>query len=99
MHEQIQVFECEDRYEVDKIISLFSLQKDNSYFILNIARIISNEVIIKLKDNSCHSIVMKNQENAIKFNDFFREILKGEKIVKHIKRDDVNKENINFIYV
>lgn len=42
---------------------------------------------------------MKNQENAIKFNDFFREILKGEKNVKYIKREDVNKENINFIYV
>ncbi len=85
MNEKIEVFENEDSYEDDKIIGFFYLQNDGSQFVLDINNINNNEIIIKLKDNSCHVAVMKDYKNAIKINNFFKEILIGKKTVKKIE--------------
>ncbi len=58
---------CEDDYEADKLSSMFTLQKDNSLFVIGIVKTIGNEVIVNLKDGSHHSISFKDTDNALKF--------------------------------
>lgn len=79
---------CLDKYEKEKLISLFSIQKDDSVFVMDVENLIDNEVIIKLKDKSCHSITLKNKENA---NSLFMLI----KELKNGKRRFISIENLN----
>ncbi len=67
-------FICEDDYEADKLSSMFTLQKDNSLFVMGIVKTIGNEVIVNLKDGSHHSISFKDTDNAIKFEKMFIEL-------------------------
>ena len=68
-------FICQDSYEAEKLTSIFALQKDNSLFISNIVRIIDNEVVVKLKDGSHHSILFKDDINSYKLEQFFKDLL------------------------
>jgi hypothetical protein len=68
-------FICQDSYEAEKLISIFALQKDNTLFVSNIVRIIDNEVVVKLKDGSHHSIMFKDKINSYKLEQFFNELL------------------------
>jgi hypothetical protein len=67
-------FICQDDYEAQKLASVFALQKDNSVFINEITKVIENEVIVKLKDGSHHSIIFKDNYNALMLNKLFSEI-------------------------
>ena len=67
-------FICEDDYEADKLFSMFTLQKDNSLFVMGIVKTIGNEVIVNLKDGSHHSISFKDTDNALKFEKMFMEL-------------------------
>ena len=68
-------FICQDSYEAEKLTSIFALQKDNTLFISDIVRIIDNEVVVKLKDGSHHSILFKDDINSYKLEQFFKELL------------------------
>src|SRR3954452_16668942 len=68
-------FICQDNYEAEKLASVFALQKDNSLFINEITKVIENEVIVKLKDGSHHSIAFKDNYNALLLKKMFSEIL------------------------
>jgi hypothetical protein len=67
-------FICEDDYEADKLSSMFTLQKDNSLFVMGIVKTIGKEVIVNLKDGSHHSISFKDTDNALKFEKMFMEL-------------------------
>ncbi len=67
-------FICEDDYEADKLSSMFTLQKDNSLFVIGIVKTIGNEVIVNLKDGSHHSISFKDTDNALKFEKMFMKL-------------------------
>lgn len=79
---------CSDKYEREKLSSLFSIQKDDSVFVMDVENLIDNEIIIKLKDKSCHSITLKNKDNA---NSLFLLI----KEIKNGKRRFVSLENLS----
>ena len=68
-------FICQDSYEAEKLTSIFALQKDATLFVSNIVRIIDNEVVVRLKDGSHHSIMFKDEINACKLEQFFKELL------------------------
>jgi len=78
---------CFDKYEKEKLTSLFSIQKDDSIFVMDVENLIDNEIIIKLKDKSCHSITLKNKDNA---NSLFMLI----KEIKNCKRRFISIENV-----
>ena len=67
-------FICEDDYEAGKLSSMFTLQKDNSLFVIGIVKTIGNEAIVKLKDGSHHSISFKDTENALEFEKMLMEL-------------------------
>jgi hypothetical protein len=68
-------FICEDNYEAEKLSSIFTLQKDGSLYVIEIVKVIENEVIIKLKDGSHHSIILKDPENALRLKKIISHIL------------------------
>lgn len=79
---------CSDKYEREKLTSLFSIQKDDSVFVMDVENLIDNEIITKLKDKSCHSITLKNKDNA---NSLFLLI----KEIKNGKRRFISLENLS----
>jgi len=66
---------CQDSYEAEKLSSIFTPQKDNSLFVSNIVKTIDNEVVVKLKDGSHHSIMFRDEINSHKLEQFFEELL------------------------
>jgi hypothetical protein len=79
---------CSDKYEKAKLTSLFSIQKDDSVFEMDVENLIENEIIIKLKDKSCHSITLKNNDIANTLSILMKEIKSG-------KRRFIFLENLN----
>jgi hypothetical protein len=67
-------FICEDNYEAEKLSSIFTLQKDGSLYVIEIVKVIENEIIVKLKDGSYHSILLKDSENALNLIKIFSQI-------------------------
>jgi len=49
-------FECDDRYEAEKLASLVSIQKDDSVYVDDVAAVVGYEIVVKLKDRSSHAI-------------------------------------------
>jgi hypothetical protein len=82
-------FICEDNYEAEKLSSIFTVQKDNSLFVIGIVKVIENEVVVKLKDGSHHSILFKDQNNAIMLEKMFTELsLSNNKIISTYYEDN-----------
>ena len=71
-------FECEDRYEAEKLASLVSVQKDDTVYIDGIAAVIGNEIVIKLKDKSSHAVLLKDRENVDRLKSLLLDVVKGK---------------------
>ena len=74
----IERFECEDKYEAEKLAGLMGLQKDHHY-IRDISDVIENEVVIVLKDGTSHCVLMKDNNNAERLNRLLSDVLQGKK--------------------
>ena len=70
-------FECEDRYEAEKLAGLVSVQKEDTMYVERVTTVIGNEIVIKLKDNSSHSVLLKNRENVDRLRSLLLEIASG----------------------
>ena len=75
----VEKFECEDKYEAEKLAGFLALQKDNGTFLHGIAAIVQNEVVIILKDKSSHSVTMKDRSTAIRLKSFIEDVLVQKK--------------------
>ena len=79
---------CFDKYEKEKLMGLFSIQKDDSVFVMDVENLIENEIIIKLKDKSCHSIMLNDKNNAYSLFSLIKDI-------KDNKRRFISLENLS----
>jgi hypothetical protein len=79
---------CFDKYEKEKLMGLFSIQKDDSVFVMDVENLIENELIIKLKDKSCHSIMLNDKNNAYSLFLLIKDIKDG-------KRRFISLENLS----
>jgi len=75
----VEKFECEDKYEAEKLAGFLALQKDNGTFLHGIAAIVQSEVVIILKDKSSHSVTMKDRSTAIRLKSFIEDVLVQKK--------------------
>lgn len=75
---KIVKFECDDRYEAEKLASLVSVQKDNTVYVDGVAAVIGNEIVLKLKDKSSHAILLKNKENVDRLKSLLLDIVNGK---------------------
>lgn len=55
--------------------------KDMVHFVVEVIKIVDNEVVLMLKDKSCHAVLMKDNINAVKLKEFVRELIFGSMIV------------------
>lgn len=75
----VEKFECDDKYEAEKLAGFLAIQEDNSIFLHGLANIVQNEVVIILKDRSSHSIMMKDRDTALRLKSLIEEILLQKK--------------------
>jgi hypothetical protein len=71
-------FQCDDRYEAEKLASLVSMQKDDTVYVDGVAVVIGNEIVIKLKDKSSHAVLLKDKENANRLQSLLLDVVKGK---------------------
>jgi hypothetical protein len=77
----IERFECEDAYEAEKLSGFLSKQKGDSSYIKGIAAVVKNEVVITINDKSSHSIVLRDDDSAMKLKTFLEGIINGKRQV------------------
>ncbi len=71
-------FECEDRYEAEKLASLMSVQKDNTVWVSRVEAVIGNEIVIQLKDRSSHAVLLKDEQIVMTLKSFLTDLLGGQ---------------------
>jgi hypothetical protein len=71
-------FECDDRYEAEKLASLMSVQKDNTVWVSSIQAAIGSEIVIQLKDRSSHAVLLKDEETVIRLKSFITDVINGK---------------------
>jgi hypothetical protein len=71
-------FECEDRYEAEKLASLMSVQKDNTVWVSRVEAVIANEIVIQLKDRSSHAVLLKDEQTVMRLESFLTDLLGGQ---------------------
>jgi uncharacterized protein YaaQ len=84
----VEKFECDDKYEAEKLAGFLATQKDNGTFLYGIAAIVQNEVVIILKDKSAHSIMMKDRDTAVRLKSFIENVLMQKKRISVSNFDD-----------
>jgi hypothetical protein len=71
-------FECDDRYEAEKLASLVSVHKDNTVWVSDVVAVVGNEIVIQLKDRSSHAVLLKDEQTVMRFKSFLTELLGGK---------------------
>ena len=74
-------FECDGRYEAEKLAALVSVQKDDSNYVAGVAAVVGNEIVIKLKDKSSHAVVMKDSDNVVRLKALLDGLEKGAAVI------------------
>jgi hypothetical protein len=85
-------FECEDKYEAEKLASLTGLQKDQSTYIRDILDVIENELVVILKDRTSHCVLMKDNDTAKRLNRLLSDVVQGKKIISKSRYYDCTIE-------
>ena len=75
-------FQCDDRYEAEKLASLVSVQKDDTVYVDGVAAVIGNEIVIKLKDKSSHAVLLKDRENVDRLKSLLLDIVNGKSKIR-----------------
>jgi hypothetical protein len=74
---RVEQFECDDRYEAEKLAGFLAIQKDDFTYLRGVANVIENELVIILKDSSSHSVLLKDKSTAIRLRSLIEDIVKG----------------------
>ncbi len=82
---------CFDNNEAEKLASMIFIKDGKETFITEILNIIDNEIVVKLKDKSAHSILLKDNSQVESFADFIQSVFENEhKIVNtSIAEDEI----------
>jgi hypothetical protein len=79
--DKVTKFECLDSYETEKLGSMLLPDKDSVHFVVEVIKIVDNEIVLMLKDKSCHAVLMKDNINAVKLKEFVRELIFGTMVI------------------
>ena len=69
---------CLDKYEAEKLASMIFIKDGKETYITEILNIIDNEIVVKLKDKSAHSILLKDNSQVEFFADFIQSVFEKE---------------------
>ncbi len=80
---------CLDKNEADKLASMIFIKEGKETYIIEILNIIENEIVVKLKDKSAHSILLKDNSQVEVFADFIQSVFENQhKIINTSISDD-----------
>lgn len=82
----LAIFECLDSYESEKLESMLSHTLEELTFVVGIVKVIDNEIVIMLKDRSCHSVTMRDIENAENLKTFVNDLVFKKKSIISVSR-------------
>jgi hypothetical protein len=71
-------FECDDEYEAEKLSSLMSVQKDSNVWVSGVEAMVSNEIVIQLKDRSSHAVLLKDERTVARLKLLIDDLLRGK---------------------
>ena len=66
---------CRDKYEAQKLGSLIFVNDTKETYIAEILNAIENEIILSIKDKSAHSVILKDNNQALLFTDFIQSVI------------------------
>lgn len=90
MKNKNETFECDDRYEAEKLAGLLSVQKDNSIWVTGVLALVGNEIVIQLRDKSSHAVLLRNVDEAEKLQRFLKAVTEGRtRITSSRSRENV----------
>ena len=88
---QITIF-CQDKYEAQKLAALIFVKESMETSITEILNVIDNEIVLSVKDKSAHSVILKNNNQAVHFVDFIQSVVeKNHKITDTLTIDNFVK--------
>src|SRR5437867_9438911 len=62
--DKVTRFECLDSYETEKLGSMLLPDKDSVHFVVEVIKIIDNEIVLMLKDKSCHAVLRSEEHTS-----------------------------------
>ncbi len=69
---------CFDKNEAEKLSSMIFIKEGKETFIAEILNIVGNEVVVRLKDKSAHSILFKDNSQVESFADFIQSVFENK---------------------
>lgn len=89
IQKKVDDIQCLDKYEKEKLTSIFSIHKDDSLFVMDAENVFDNEIILRLKDKSSHSVTLLDKDNAKHLFFLIKEINNGKR--RFIKAEYSNR--------
>jgi hypothetical protein len=81
---------CFDKNEAEKLSTMIFIKEGKETYIIEILNIVDNEIVVKLKDKSAHSILLKDNSQVESFADFIQSVFENKhKIVGTSTLEDV----------
>ena len=84
---QITIF-CQDKYESQKLAGLIFVKESMETCVTEILNVIENEVVLSLKDKSVHSVMLKDDNQAVNFVDYFQSVVEKKHKITDTKLID-----------
>ena len=66
---------CQDKYEAQKLANLIFVNDTKETYIAEILNVVENEIILSIKDKSAHSVILKDNNQALLFTDFIQPVI------------------------
>ena len=66
---------CNDKYEAQKLAGLIFVNETKETYITEILNVIENEIVLSIKDKSAHSVILKDNNQALLFTDFIQSVI------------------------
>ena len=66
---------CRDKYEAQKLDSLIFVNETKETYVTEILNVVENEIVLSIKDKSAHSVILKDNNQALLFTDFIQPVI------------------------
>ena len=76
---------CRDKYEAQKLGSLIFVNGTKETYIAEILNVVENEIILSIKDKSAHSVILKDNNQALLFTDFIQSVIEKKHKITYTK--------------
>jgi hypothetical protein len=97
IQKKVDDIQCLDKYEKEKLTSIFSIHKDDSLFVMDAENVFDNEIILRLKDKSSHSVTLLDKDNAKHLFFLIKEINNGKRRFIKAEYSNNNENTLKII--